>query len=259
MPTDNLNRGHSSIQSYHRGFKYGVSFDQTDTSRPYMGVEIEIGSIVPREQSALKIYEKINRGFEFVTIEKDGSISQGFEVITQPLNVEKLLEIGEYIFGELKDQSERFTNQNAGLHVHVPKQPGMIAREAFTNDRFIYRRYGRNLCYLILNNKYRNDIRKFSRRTSFEYCQFPSLSTFYPSDSHYAAVGDRANTFEIRIFRGTTNFSEYKSTILFVEKVMTIAIRLAKKGIDLVDMNNTNLIPDFSFLLDETGRQIISR
>lgn len=248
--------GHSSINSYHMGFRNGVSFDKTDKTRRYMGVEIEINSVPSRSTSASYLYAKINTDFEYITIERDGSVTGGFEVITQPLNTDKLFEIGDIVFNKLKEMSP-FSATNAGLHVHVPRYPYEWFSE-FTDDQMeVIRIYGRNLSYLILNNKYREDLKAYSRRSDYHYCPFPPDGTLTAPGDHFAAIGRRSETFEIRIFRGTTRFDIYKSTILFVEKLVTLAVKYAKKKIDLVYQNNPMLLPDFTVLLDDVGRRFI--
>lgn len=200
------------INNYHSSKAYVrcISDDWTRRhSNRFYGVELEVEASDDRNGIAKKIHDLVNPdGQKFMFFERDGSLSNGFEMISQPLSLPRHRELWSF----LKDRStirglKSHNTTTCGLHVHVSREPLSALQIAkivtFVNDpdneeliTAIARRYGVS-GYAKIKNK-------------------TKIGDNKSSDDRYEAVNlTNRKTIEFRIFRGSLKYESVVSAIEF--------------------------------------------
>lgn len=211
------------IDGYHssraKGFKL-IESPWYRSHRRAFGCELEVQVRAGRPDAAAgRVHDVLNPSGnvgEYCFFERDGSIGEGFELITQPAG----LDIHRDKFAmflkdeELKRGLRSHEGGACGLHVHVGRE--------FVTQSQIYRIQS-------FLNDVRNEalIRTVARRYDAGYAKFkPQMAKFTAKNKHngdrYEALnvtGDK--TIEFRIFRGSLRYESVISAIEFVNAVMT--------------------------------------
>ena len=203
--------------------------------QPHYGIELEIdegGEYDDNAERILNIGNKIN---EHVYCKHDGSLDDGFEIVSHPATLEyhtntipwkkildKALEMGYY----------SHNSGTCGLHVHINRAAlgESVEEQENTIARIVY-----------FFEKFWDKILRFSRRTETQADRWASrygCSMDNPKESlkgaktsglgRYTAV-NLTNTFtvELRIFRGTLRYKTFMATLQFVDLLCEMAINLA--------------------------------
>jgi hypothetical protein len=210
------------IRAYHASKPHQLPQvdDWTAEHNRYLGVELEVESTGARSKDAIAedLHRVINAGQygRRAFFERDGSLSDGFEIITQPMSLPAL----RSLFDFLRDpalvrglRSHRTTT--CGLHVHVSRDGlanGVIARavtfvHAPENDAFLTalaRRYGSSFC---------------------RYTEKVLETAALPGDRYEAVNLTGRNTIEFRIFRGSLKFEAVAAAIEFVHALLQYCAR----------------------------------
>lgn len=203
--------GSRIIGNYHSSKNYQrVQVSQwTKLKRRYIGVELEVE--IPgghRGEKASKLHRVIN-GEEFgrkVFFENDGSLSTGFEIISQPMGLDSHRELWSW----LKDKSvvrglRSHNTTTCGLHVHISRD-SMSKLQVAKIVSFI--------------NDPENEalIRAVARRYAEGYCRIKTktIGKSAQSDDRYEAVNiTPRKTIEFRIFKGSLKYESVMSAIQF--------------------------------------------
>lgn len=212
------------LGSYHssrnRGFEV-IDSPWFQQNRRAFGVELEVqvrnGNL---ESKLAAVHEAINykkkQLGEYCYFERDGSIGEGFEIVTQPAGLDVHRDrLGRFLNdGKLKMGLRSHEGGACGLHVHVGREfltQGQIYRiQSFLND-------------------VRNEslVRSVARRYDNNYCRFkPHLAKFTTKDKHsterYEALNvTNAETIEFRIFRGSLRYESVMAALEFVNALLT--------------------------------------
>lgn len=238
----------SVIQNYHAGridFKKIGGRNNDGKEIIHLGVELEVDSFPSdenRQRAALQVFRLLNKPTkQLVKIERDGSLNNGFEIITNPVQYRSHLKRVDWqgVFDIVNAHGGTSHNSgNCGIHVHVEKRS---------------QKYEENLWYLV-NVIYRQELITFSRRTRFNYCQFDNTTEYSRRNiGHSVAFNTRTsngNTLEFRFFRGTTKKETFLECLRLVERLCWLAI----------DHENTSDIrqeklPKFTSLLSKYGKE----
>ena len=212
------------IADYHQGdmpivFQYAS--DETPASDVFKtGAEIETECTRDTEPNdvAYDIHEIMNNSKQLCKFEHDGSLTNGFEIITQPGSIAWYYEhrpLIRQLFEKLNSYNCSYQDFNGcdrcGLHLHVNR--------SFFKDYD----YENRLCYLF--QRLKEQLRVFSQRRNFDYCHFCYNTitwdnVYYEKRSNMQGHGSAINcanrdTIEFRIYRGTTNFEQFMSYIEF--------------------------------------------
>ena len=169
---------------------------------------------------------------DHVHFEYDGSLDNGFEIISEPHTFEALKAAGfDKAFARLKELGYvSHDNENCGLHVHVSNE---WFGETLDEQR-------RNVAKVLnLYSKEFDFFKKLSRREATEYCEltyFTSTADAYENmwraRGHYCAINTQNmtdfGTVEFRLGRGTLNFDTYISWV-------DICVALARNSQDVPD------------------------
>ena len=200
------------IGSYHTSKSLQrVIVDEWSTLRHrWFGVELEVelkDRGMDLESKARQLHDLINGGErgKKVFFERDGSLTCGFEIITQPMSLPAHHDLWQF----LRDREAvrnllSHNTRTCGLHVHVNKdslsQIQIAKIVTFINDP---------------GNE--SMIRAIARRYAEGYCKIKEkkLETAHVSSDRYEAVNITGrNTIEFRIFKGSL---KYESVIAAIE------------------------------------------
>jgi len=208
----------------------------------YLGIELEVDS--GGENS--NIAEQVNDILGYTYCKHDGSLHDGFEIVTHPANPEyHYSKNWNKVMDCLKDNNYvSHDSGTAGLHIHVNK-------DFFGNTETEQDLYILKILYLFEKNW--NDIKLFSRRTSEQvndWCKRYGLIDFVPPDiqkeellntakhsgRYYAINLCNRHTIEFRIFRGTLKYNTFIATIQFITNLCQMV-----KDIDISELDNYKL------------------
>ena len=201
----------------------------------YFGVELEIDEAGEDNDSARRIMEIANgNGLENLYCKHDGSLDDGFELVTHPMTLEYHMK--EMPWAKVLQEAIRLgyvshQTTTCGLHVHVNRD-AFGASEA-EQDAVIAR-----ILYFFEKNW--EELLKFSRRTPrqlehwaarYGYKDQPKeLLDHAKKGSHggrYTSVNlTNADTIEFRIFRGTLKYNTLIATLQLVDRVCDVALFL---------------------------------
>lgn len=205
------------IRGYHESKSYfqHLHDDWSTSHNRFFGVELEVectGSRDP-ETVASAIHQRVNGG-QFgrrVFFERDGSLSNGFELITQPMSLPELRATFEFLRdGAELDGVRSHRTTTCGLHVHVSRTglSNLTVARAVTfvndpgNDAFITaiaRRYNTGFC----------NIREKQLETAH-----------LPGDRYEAVNLTGRSTVEFRIFRGSLKFEAVVAAVEFCHALL---------------------------------------
>lgn len=209
------------INSYHssrtQGFRV-IDSPWYQSNRRAFGCELEIQiRDGDKNTAAGKIHEVLNPSLrlgEYCFFERDGSIGEGFEIVTQPAGLDVHREKFSLFLGnkDLKRGLRSHEGGACGFHVHVGRefltQSQIFRMQAFLNDvrnesliRSIARRYGNGYV------QYKPDLAKFTAKGKLSRERYEALNVTNP------------DTVEFRIFRGSLRYESMISALEFVNAV----------------------------------------
>ena len=208
---ENKYKIHSYSTRAERMLKFKAKHVDPDKRLIYYGLELE--------------YESSNRESDRVSVGKlleghaimksDGSINDGFEIVTCPATPEIHLEVFRNFFDHFNDMSLH-SERNVGMHIHVSRKPlGMFAVGKMTE---------------FLNKQENKDfITSLAGRTLNNYCsQETSRTVTFPlvqgSGARYNTLNlNNENTVEVRIFSTPTSYDEFARKLQFVQALTTFS------------------------------------
>lgn len=205
-----------------------------DGSR-YFGVELEIDGAGEDDTSAGRVMEIANgNGLENLYCKHDGSLDDGFEMVTHPMTLEYHMK--EMPWAKILQEAIRlgYTSHQAstcGLHVHVNRDAFGDTEEA--QDVVIAR-----ILYFFEKNW--EELLKFSRRTPrqlerwatrYGYKDQPKELLDHAKKGYhggrYTSVNlTNTDTIEFRIFRGTLKHNTLIATLQLLDRICDVAICL---------------------------------
>jgi len=196
----------------------------------FMGWELETSMMGDRGANAERI---ITTADPYVYLKEDGSISNGFEIVSHPMSYGWAMDSFPWeMFDTMKVNGMR-PDATTGLHVHVSK-------EAFKSKAHLYR-------WMKFFYRNKHHVQSIARRDSEDWCRFtqrPAIRGIvnqlfdYPGQGAYGDVeyidryGQRQffyneryvaintqnpHTLEVRIFRSTDSVQEMKAALGFVD------------------------------------------
>ena len=204
------------------------------TGPRYFGVELEIDEAGEDTESAGKLLMIANRKADNLYCKHDGSLDDGFELVTHPMTL--AYHLYEMPWAEIlqKAASLGYTSHQAktcGLHIHVNRD-AFGATEA-AQDACIAR-------ILYFFEKHWEELLKFSRRTQrqlerwaarYGYKEQPKeILEHAKKGGHggrYTCVNlTNADTIEFRMFRGTLKLNTLIATLQLVDRICDVALCL---------------------------------
>ena len=201
----------------------------------FFGVELEVDLGGESNQNAKKLLEIANNGEEQLYIKHDGSLNDGFELVSHPMSLDYHLH--EMPWRELLQLAKEMgyrshQTSTCGLHVHVSRE---AFGETYTEqDRAVAR-------VLYFMERHWEELLKFSRRTPRQLERWAARYGYkdQPSEildhakkgghaGRYACINlENSATVEFRIFRGTLKLNTLIATLQLVDRVCDVAIFLS--------------------------------
>ena len=198
----------------------------------YLGVELEVDEGGHDDDNALEILEEGNYTDEHIYIKNDGSLHNGFEIVTHPMTLQYHLH--DFCWEDVLHKAVQLgylshQTTTCGLHVHVNRTA--LGSNEISQDMAISR-----ILYFVEQNW--NELLKFSRRTEsamnhwaarFGYESTPKklLNKAKCTYGRYHAVNlCNRHTIEFRMFRGTLKLETLYATLQLVDRICDLAVNL---------------------------------
>lgn len=200
----------------------------------FLGVELEVDEGGESHSNAQKIIDIANSECEQVYIKHDGSINDGFEIVTHPMDLEyhmNSMPWKEIMTNAVHMGYRSHMSTTCGLHVHC-------SRSAFGNTHDEQEDAIARVIYFV--EAHWNELLRFSRRTETQINRWasryglkdtPQLTYKDAKDKRlgrYVCVNlENYNTVELRIFRGTLRYETFIATLQLVDEICNTAISLS--------------------------------
>lgn len=205
------------------------------SGQPHYGVELEIDYGGKIDNHAAQIMDTGNEGSIYIYCKSDGSLDDGFEIVSHPATLDYHLNMIRW--DKIMEKARQLgyishTAKTCGLHVHINRAAlgETVEEQENTIGRIIY-----------FFEKFWDNILCFSRRTEYQVQRWASRygctlenpkETMKSAKSaglgRYVAVNlENTFTVELRIFRGTLRYGTFAATLQFVDKLCHDAINLS--------------------------------
>ena len=206
----------------------------------FYGVELEIDKGGEDESNADALIKLANQSSERIYCKHDGSISDGFEIVSHPMNIDYHTNNMNWNALMEKAVSMGYRSHNTatcGLHIHC-------SRSAFGEDYEKQERAIGRAVYFV--ERHWQELVKFSRRTpenlnrwSARYSTISDTAEETYSKSkdkrmgRYVALNlENYNTIEFRLFRGTLRYKTFIATLQLVDEICLCAINMTDSEIE---------------------------
>ena len=220
------------IKPYHSNYPDLRFYSLDNDEELYLGVELEVddgGEIGKNAMAACDYVNSLEKtGKNFLYCSHDGSLDDGFEVITQPATFNFHVSLYSNYANMMRYLSKHgyksHDTRTCGIHVHF--------------NRSFYRKndelYTSRLLYLV--DKFWNQIVIFSRRNVYSMDRYAlkkdqKAKEFYKEknqsglhDDHYYSLNiSNFDTIEFRMFKGTLNVNTILATLQLVNNIVIVA------------------------------------
>ena len=211
---------------------------------PYMGFELEVDRGGESSKKVAQIMPLMNReekGEIFAYCSHDGSIDNGFEIITQPATMEyhnSIKDVYNRTIQKLKSMGyvshETYT---CGLHVHINRNffPPDLEPKALRNLVIMFNRFWNELCVYARRPEWRSArYAKHLPVESFEIDEYLHRANKSGQHSwHYYALNiANQDTIEFRMFRGTLNVDTILATLQLVNNMAVLASKMSAEDVN---------------------------
>lgn len=182
----------------------------------YFGVELEVEcSKGDREDVSDKVKPLID---DFAIIKHDGSLFNGFEIVSIPLTIKDHADKWDKFLGTAeKLKLVSYNSPRCGMHVHFSKdelttlQIAKIIKFVINVDNYIFIKKIAQRC----NVNHAN----FKKIPDFQYASIENKS--YPLNNKYLAINILpSKTIEFRLFRGTLNKISFLKNLEFCSAII---------------------------------------
>lgn len=226
----------------------------------FYGVELEIDKGGEDNSNAQILLDTANSISERIYCKHDGSINDGFEIVSHPMSLDYHINNMNWldVFEKAVQMNYRSHNTSTcGLHIHCSRSA--FGKEHEQVDQTI----GRIVFFV---EKHWNELVKFSRRTSENLnkwaAKYATISntteeTYKKAkDKHmgrYVAVNlENYDTIEFRLFRGTLNHKTFLATLQLVDEICYQAIHLSDKEMEDMSWSDfvSRILPKKAELID---------
>ena len=203
----------------------------------WFGVELEIDDAGESNNNAARIEKIANSDSSHIYCKHDGSLNDGFEIVTHPMTLEYHMNKMPWanVLKEAKRMGYRsHSSGTCGLHVHINRTAfGSTETE---QDEVIAR-------ILYFFEKHWDELLKFSRRTQKQLKQWANRYGLkeHPLEILKHAKGDQErytcvnltnyHTIEFRIFRGTLKLNSLLATLQLLDRICDVALSFTDEEI----------------------------
>ena len=218
------------VMGYHDFNDWELHYVNSKNEGIMKGFELEIEDADTRDDA-----RTVNSYMDgFVVMEEDGSLDNGFEIISHPFTTEYFNTYRgksfEKMLKALYENGCTSGENDSGLHIHVSREC-LTYNTALSEDEVIDN-------IIMIMESFRNELMKFSRRTEEKMNNWAAFISSKKSDfelsykyikankhgSRYRALNlTNSKTIEFRIFNGTLNFRDFMASIELVDNIVEIA------------------------------------
>ncbi len=205
----------------------------------FFGVELEIDGAGEDSDNAAEILHIANAERPLVYCKHDGSLDDGFEIVTHPMTLD--FHLHNMPWEQIVEDAKKlgYTSHQAGtcgLHVHVNRNA--FGETEVQQDAVIAR-----ILYFVEKNW--EELLKFSRRTQSQLDQWAArygykdqpkeLLDHAKKSAHagrYTSVNlTNKNTIEFRIFRGTLKHNTLIATLQLLDRICDVALFMSDEQV----------------------------
>lgn len=221
----------------------------------FIGVEVEVDNGTESEENAEAILSVANADSEHIFIKHDGSLEDGFEMVSHPMTLcyHTNNMNWEDVFNKAISLGFRGHQTNtAGIHCHVN-------RNAFGETQEEQEEVIARIVFFIENHW--NELFKFSRRTvenmnrwSSRYGISENTKSTYKKakdscNGRYVALNlSNTHTLEFRLFRSSLKYSTFMAILQLVDEICNTAMLLSDAKIESLSWS------DFVLKIDKTDK-----
>lgn len=208
------------------------------TGKRYFGIELEVDEGGKCEENAFKLLNLANINCENIYIKTDGSLDDGFEIVTHPMTLEYHLNSmpwKELVKKALNLGYRSHNTLTSGLHIHINRNS--LGESIDVQERVIAR-----ILYFFENNW--SELLRFSRRTNEQLNRWAKRYGWKEApmeilDDAKKGCGGRYfcvnitnySTIEVRIFRGTLKYNTIIATLQLVDAICDVALFMSDESI----------------------------
>lgn len=204
----------------------------------YFGVELEVDDGGKDGENARTLKDVANVHDEHIYIKSDGSIDDGFEIVSHPMTLAYHMNTMDWesVLHEAVEMGYKsHDTSTCGLHIHVN-------RDAFGANQSKQEEIISRILFFV--EKHWNEIFRFSRRTESNMNRWSCrlgmeksgkeiLDKAKDCRNRYVAVNLRNySTVEFRLFRGTLKYNTFIATLQFVSEICRVALTMSEEEID---------------------------
>ena len=205
----------------------------------FFGVELEIDGAGEDNDNAAEILHIANVERPLVYCKHDGSLDDGFEIVTHPMTLD--FHLHNMPWEQIVEEAKKlgYTSHQAGtcgLHVHVNRNA--FGETEVQQDAVIAR-----ILYFVEKNW--EELLKFSRRTQSQLDQWAArygykdqpkeLLDHAKKSAHagrYTSVNlTNKSTIEFRIFRGTLKYNTLIATLQLLDRICDVALFMSDEQV----------------------------
>ena len=214
---DNEDEDYSDDCDLIKGCNYKPTPEFHGTGPYYMGMELETESkkdtLDTLDTNARFVLDKLG---SFVYLKEDGSLNNGFEIVTHPATLDEHRKKWSALLDKLPEGLSSFERDNCGLHIHASRKHlsqltiGKIL--AFVNAR--------------TNKKF---VTELAQRNASSYAELKTYKQIkhvkYPEGRYEALNLTNKATIEFRIFKGNLSKDKVFRALEFVDAIIKFCER----------------------------------
>ena len=221
-----------TIKNYH--YKPSPIFYGGEDHSLFMGIELEVDEGGESCYNAQQIIDIANDNSEHIYCKHDGSLDDGFEIVSHPMTLNYHQNEMNWRVVLAKAIELGYTSHNAGscgLHIHCNRS---FFGEDYDEQELAVGRI------IFITERFWNELVKFSRRTQGSLNRWAAkyatisetVSETYSKAKdrdlgRYVAVNlQNYHTIEFRMFRGTLRYDTFIATLQLVDEICRLAVTM---------------------------------
>lgn len=204
----------------------------------FFGVELEIDGAGKDDESAARIKKQTNIRCEHIYCKSDGSLDDGFEIVTHPMTLD--YHLNEMYWDDILQEAvhmgyrSHMTN-TCGLHIHVNRDAFGETHEE--QEKVIER-------ILFFTELHWNELFTFSRRSPYSMNRWAARYGIEKTGKQILDKAKKGNvgryaainlcpyqTIEFRLFRGTLKLNTLFATLQLVNRICDVALFMSEDEI----------------------------
>lgn len=209
-----------------------LAIDDKTHNELYFGLEIELECNCPRRTDISSIVNK--RLGNFAYCKNDGSLKNGFEIVTEPLSYNFFLKKSSHFQSVMEEITNKgaysYKAQNTGVHIHISRAAFKTKEHLakFASCFYLQKEYTEFIAWRQFGSycKYDSDYRNYKTYTER---LGSDLSGNVDSDRYNAINFNNRNTVEVRIFKGNL---KTKTILMYIQFCLAIYQYTEKLALD---------------------------